>query len=105
MDAIPIEVGLYTRAANSNLNSNWLELNHFCGTQTPQIKFFELELEFELKKKRSSSSSLIECFKFIDSNLSKRTLLLMFCYGLNNCNFAILVPILYHFAFHFALSH
>ena len=60
---------LDTRAAN--LNSNSLELDRFCRTRTRKIKFFQLELE----KKQSSSSSLIECFKFIDSNLSKRTLL------------------------------
>ena len=45
-----------------------LELDRFCRTR--KIKFFDLELE----KKQSSSSSLIKCYNFIDSNLSKRIL-------------------------------
>ena len=78
---------LQGRAANLNSNS----LN--------SIIFAELE------KRQLSSSSLIERFKFIDSNLLKRTLLLIFRYRLNDCKFAIPVPILHYFAFHLTLSH
>ena len=63
-----------SRAANSNS----LQLDRFCRTR--KIKFFELE-------KKKQSSSLNECFKFIDLNLSKRTLLLILCHRLNDCNF------------------
>ena len=74
------------RAANLNSNS----LN--------SIIFAELE------KRQLSSSSLIERITFIDSNLLKRTLLLIFRYRMNDCKFAIPVPILHYFAFHSTLS-
>ena len=77
---------LQGRAANLNSNS----LN--------SIIFAELE------KRQLSSSSLIERFKFIDSNLLKRTFLLIFRYRLNDSKFAIPVPILHYFSFHLTLS-
>ena len=72
-----------SRAANSNLNS----LN--------SIIFAELE------KRQLSSSSLIKRFKFIDSNLLKQTLLLIFRYRLNDCEFAMPVAHRYCIILHF----
>ena len=66
-----------------------LEKNNFLNSNSKKKKK-------KKKKKQSSSRSLIECFKFIDSNLSKRTSILIFCYGLNDYKFAILVPTLHY---------
>ena len=77
------------RSRAANLNSNLLN----------SIIFAEFE------KRQLSSSSLIERFKFIDSNLLKRTLFLIFRYRLNDSKFAMPVPILHYFAFHLTLSH
>ena len=52
----------------------------------------------ELEKRQLSSSSMIERVKFTDSNLLKRTLFLIFRYRLNDCKFAMPVPILHYFA-------
>ena len=48
----------------------------------------------EFEKKQLSSSSLIEQFKFIDSNLLKRTLFLIFRYRLNDNKFAMIAKII-----------
>ena len=56
----------YNSSETGNIDSRAANLN------SNSIVFAELELE--LDKTQSSSSSLIECLNFIDSNLSKRSL-------------------------------